>query len=214
MTTMGNLADLRESYGRGELRESTLPEDPIRLFGNWMADAIESKMTDPNAIALATADSNGQPSVRIVLLKGFGPDGFVFYTNYSSRKARELADNPKASFCLHWPILERQIRVVGSVEKVSSAESDKYFQSRPYESQLSAAASPQSAAVSMDELLAMRERVKSLSAESGVQRPENWGGYRIIPEEIEFWQGRPNRLHDRIRYRKMDGTWVIARLAP
>ena len=209
-------ADFRKEYMQRGLHESEVNADPFRQFQRWFDEARVATPIEPNAMALATVGDDGRPSLRMVLLKEMDERGFVFYTNYESRKGRELADTPWAALTFFWPEMERQIRIEGRVEPVSAEESDAYFHSRPVGSQLSASASHQSQVISGRE--ALEERVAELSAQyqgREILRPDNWGGFRVIPDAIEFWQGRPNRLHDRLRYRLLaDGRWQIERLAP
>ena len=209
-------ADLRKEYMQRGLDEGDLDADPFRQFAAWFDEARASSPIEPNAMALATVGADGRPSLRMVLLKGADERGFVFYTNYESRKGRELADTPWAALTFFWPEMERQIRIEGRVEPVSAEESDAYFHSRPIGSQLSASASHQSEVIAGREEL--EQRVAALSAQyhdQEIPRPENWGGFRVIPDAIEFWQGRANRLHDRLRYRLLaSGGWQIERLSP
>ncbi len=199
-----------------ELDERTIDRDPITLFRRWFDEANASGSRLPDAMTLATATKDGKPSARVVLLKGVDGDGFVFYTNYLSQKAKELDENPRAALVLYWTILDRQVRVEGAVERVSAAESDEYFATRPRESQLGALASPQSEVIVGRDVLENRFReLDELYRDREVDRPEHWGGYRLKPERIEFWQNRAGRLHDRILYeRQPDGSWSIKRLAP
>jgi pyridoxamine 5'-phosphate oxidase len=198
------------------LDERTVDPDPIRLFRRWFDEAIASGSRLPDAMSLATATRDGKPSARMVLLKQADEQGFVFYTNYNSRKARELDQNPFAALVSYWIQLDRQVRVEGRVERVSAAESDEYFHTRPRESQLGAIASPQSEVIENRHFLEQRFRdFEAMYRDRTVARPAHWGGYRLKPEMIEFWQNRPGRLHDRILYqRQADGTWAIKRLAP
>jgi pyridoxamine 5'-phosphate oxidase len=198
------------------LDERSVDSNPILLFQRWFDDAVASGSRLPDAMTLATASSDGKPSARMVLLKQVDDSGFVFYTNYNSQKARQLAENPRAALVLYWVQLDRQIRVEGTVERVSAAESDEYFRTRPRESQLGALASPQSEVVESRAVLVQRFRdLDELYRGREVERPAHWGGYRLTPERIEFWQNREGRLHDRIVYeRQADGSWIINRLAP
>jgi pyridoxamine 5'-phosphate oxidase len=211
-----SFADLRKEYMQRGLDEQDLDADPIRQFEAWFEAARAAIPFEPNAMALATVGDDGRPSLRMVLLKGVDARGFVFYTNYESRKGQELATTPWAALTFFWPEMERQVRVEGSVERVSAEESDAYFHSRPVGSQLSASTSHQSEIIGGREEL--EQRVAELSAQyqdQEIPRPDTWGGYRVVPDTIEFWQGRVNRLHDRLRYRLLaDGSWEIARLSP
>lgn len=209
-----SVADLRQKYEKFELLEASLATTPLEQFTLWFNDALQAAVPEPNAMTLATTTPQGRPSARIVLLKGFDERGFMFFTNYTSRKGRELAANPFASLLFFWPQLERQVRIEGSIEKVSAAESDDYFQSRPLGSRIGAWVSPQSQPITRAELEA---RQLALTESLGVQppRPEHWGGYRLKPDYIEFWQGRPSRLHDRLAFqRDNDENWARTRLAP
>jgi len=204
-----------EHIGKG-LRRSDLNPDPIKQFANWFTTAIETGIRDVNAMSLATASQDAKPSVRIVLLKSFDEDGFVFFTNYESEKGKQLEDNPYAALGFYWIELERQIRISGKVDKTSRKESQTYFHSRPVGSQLSAWASRQSAVLDGRRVLDARmEEMNERFADKRVPLPPHWGGYRLKPDNMEFWQGRSNRLHDRFRYtRQSDGSWLIERLAP
>jgi pyridoxamine 5'-phosphate oxidase len=208
--------DLRIDYGRDQFSEADAAADPITQFDRWFTDAQRAGVPETNAMTLATADGNGAPSARIVLLKSFDERGFSFFTNYQSRKGQQLSANPQAALCFYWQPLERQVRIEGAVEKVSTAESEAYFHSRPVSAQVGAWASAQSSVIESRQLLEVRE--KELAAQFGtgpVPLPDFWGGYRVVPHAVEFWQGRPSRLHDRLRYRRSaDGTWKIERLSP
>ena len=208
------LAHIRRDYLGAPLSETESDPDPFRQFAVWF-DQVREIEQDPTALALATATRDGRPSVRTVLLKGVDDRGFVFYTNYASRKAREIAENDRASMLFFWRCLERQVRIDGVVEKVSGADSDAYFATRPLESRWSVYASKQSAPIDSREALEERfDAAREVHGET-VLRPEWWGGYRVLPDEIEFWQGRTNRLHDRLQYSKQpDGSWRRQRLAP
>jgi pyridoxamine 5'-phosphate oxidase len=198
------------------LREEDAPPNPYALFAQWYLTAEAAELPEPSAMTLATATADGTPSARIVLMRGFDERGFVFYTNYQSRKAGELAQNPKAALVFGWPSLQRQIRIEGDVERVSAAESDAYFRSRPFGHQLGALVSPQSQVIPDRQFLEGRLQALQEEFNEGDQipRPEHWGGYRVAPHSIEFWQGRANRLHDRLRYRRDGVSWRIERLAP
>jgi len=204
-----------EHIGKG-LRRSDLDPDPIKQFANWFTTAIETGIRDVNAMSLATAGQDAKPSVRIVLLKSFDEDGFVFFTNYESEKGKQLEANPYAALGFYWIELDRQIRISGKVDKTSRKESQTYFRSRPVGSQLSAWASRQSAVLDGRRVLDARmEEMNERFADKRVPLPPHWGGYRLKPDNMEFWQGRSNRLHDRFRYtRHSDGSWLIERLAP
>jgi pyridoxamine 5'-phosphate oxidase len=211
-----DLAGLRREYETQGLRRADLHHDPIEQFATWFSTAVSSALPDVNAISLATATPDGKPSARVVLLKGFDQRGFVFFTNYHSSKGRELDANPHASFVIYWVQLERQIRVAGRVEKTSRGESEIYFRSRPRGSQLGAWVSHQSEVIDARRILEGRlAEMTERFAGREIELPPHWGGYRIVPETFEFWQGRANRLHDRFRYIRVgDGTWRIDRLAP
>lgn len=210
-----DIAGLRGNYTRGGLREEDLTEDPILLFRQWLKEAIKSEIAEPNAMSLATVSEDGSPNSRIVLLKGIGDRSIRFYTNYKSRKARDLETNPVAAVSFWWPELERQVRIKGTVIKVNRDESNDYFQSRPRESQLGAWASEQSSVVeNRDKLREAYESVSKRFRNTTIPTPEFWGGYQIDINEIEFWQGRPSRLHDRIQFRYEQEKWNYKRLQP
>ena len=207
-------SDLRRDYSDEPLDEARSDRDPFRQFSVWFEQAVLVE-ADPTAMALATATSDGRPSVRTVLLKGVDEKGLLFFTNYHSRKAREMDQTGRASLLFLWRAVERQVRVEGRVEKVTDAESDAYFDTRPLESRWSVYASRQSERVESRDALESRFDIARQTYGEGVTRPRWWGGYRVVPDEFEFWQGRPNRLHDRLQYsRQTDGSWVKARLAP
>jgi pyridoxamine 5'-phosphate oxidase len=211
-----SIADLRREYSQAPLLESDVDADPFRQFHAWLEEALTGGLAEPNAMILATVSADGQPSARTVLLRGLDDTGFVFYTNYDSRKGRELAENPRAALVFYWPELQRQVRIEGTVERISPEESDQYWQTRPRDSQLGAWASAQSAVLPNRGVLEERFREVEKQYEGrDVPRPPNWGGYRVRPTVLEFWQGRPGRLHDRLCYRRLPtGGWKIERLAP
>jgi pyridoxamine 5'-phosphate oxidase len=210
-----NLGDLRREYQRHALDESHVDADPIVQFTKWFDEAVAAQAHEPNAMCLATCTADAYPSARLVLLKGVDARGFVFYTDYRSRKGRELSENPHAALCFHWPELERQVRVTGAVQRVSREESAAYFASRPLPSRMGAWTSHQSSEIESREVLEEElESVEARFASGEVPLPEHWGGFRVVPDEIEFWQGRASRLHDRIRFRRQNGEWVRARLSP
>lgn len=208
--------NIHKTYALGELTESEADPNPLVQFERWLKDATQSEYIEPNAMTLATCDSWGFPSARVVLLRAFDEHGFVFYTNYESRKGRELSENPHASLVFWWNLLERQIRIEGRVEKVSEEESNAYFAGRPRGSQIGAWVSEQSQVIEGRETLEqLKAAYEQQFEDSEVPRPPHWGGFRVVPESIEFWQGRRNRLHDRLRYRKTEsGIWIIERLSP
>lgn len=208
------IADLRQEYMRESLDETDAADDPLVQFDAWFNEAIRAEMPMLNAMTLATVSATGQPAARIVLLKGVDARGFVFYTNYESRKGRELAVNPRAALLFYWIELEREVRVEGRVEQVTARESDEYFASRPLGSRHAAIASPQSAVVANRTVLEHRFAEADRMHGDTPARPPHWGGYRLLPDAIEFWQGRPNRLHDRLLYTRAAGGWTITRLAP
>lgn len=210
-----SLADLRKDYSMSGLLEKDLARDPFRQFEKWFQEAEAAKLVEPNAMTLATATKDGRPSARTVLLKGMDGRGFVFYTNYESRKGRELAENPRASLAFPWIALERQVIIEGTLTKLSREESAAYFHSRPRASQLGAWVSQQSSIITGRSVL--EDAMKALEkkhAGAEIPLPPAWGGYRLSPESVEFWQGRRSRLHDRLRYRREAGEWIVERLAP
>jgi len=210
-----NIADIRQDYRLHSLDENDIDTDPVEQFARWWTDAINSEIFEVNAMTLATSTKDGKPSARIVLLKGYDDRGFVFYTNYESHKGNELAENPYAALVFFWKEIERQVRIEGVVEKISAAESDAYFFSRPEGSRVGAWASPQSTVIENRELLETNARYYTAEFKNSIPRPPHWGGYRVMPLKIEFWQGRSNRLHDRIQYTKTtEGSWKAERLAP
>lgn len=213
--TKVDIAKLRREYSLKSLNESEVSADPIAQFEFWLNEAIESQLPEPNAMTLATSTFEGKPSARVVLLKQFNTEGFSFFTNYDSRKGKNLLQNPYAAINFYWPELERQVRIEGKVAKVSDSESDKYFRTRPEKSKIGAWASPQSS------VIPSRRYLENLMSDfdeefhkKSIVRPKNWGGYILKPTLFEFWQGRPNRLHDRIQYSFINEKWVIERLAP
>jgi pyridoxamine 5'-phosphate oxidase len=211
-----SIAHLRKEYRNASLSEQDVLKDPIQQFALWFDNALEAKVLEPNAMTLATASKKGIPSARIVLLKGFDPEGFIFYTNYESHKGKELKENPHAALVFFWHDLERQVRIEGKIKKVKAGESDLYFHSRPKESRLGAWASPQSQVIEDRQILEETfEELVSSYEHTEPPRPDFWGGYRLIPNKIEFWQGRPSRMHDRILFKKSaKGNWKVVRLAP
>ncbi len=211
---MNWLSDMRKTYELGGLEEDASASLPLKQFRDWFSEALAAKVLEPNAMTLATVGADGQPSTRIVLVKDVDERGLVWYTNYESRKAQELAVNPRAALQFHWVSLERVVRIEGYVERVSDAESDAYYASRPLDSRLGAWASPQSRVIANRAVLVAN--AAKVAAQHGLhpQRPPHWGGFRLIPQAWEFWAGRPSRLHDRLRYRLIEGRWVRERLAP
>jgi pyridoxamine 5'-phosphate oxidase len=210
-----SLQNLRQEYRSSELLQQDVDQNPMDQFKKWFTDALNAQLYEPNVMTLATADPYGKPSARIVLLKGFDEHGFNFYTNYDSKKGSELKQNPQAALVFFWAELERQVRIEGMVSKLDPEVSTEYFHSRPKGSQIGAMVSPQSQVISSRE--ALEQQVLALKAQYAdleVPRPDHWGGYLVEPQHIEFWQGRPSRLHDRISYDLVDGVWIINRLAP
>ena len=209
-----NLADLRKSYERDALDEAASLGDPLKQFEHWLQQALDAQLPEPNAMTLATVGAGGRPSTRIVLLKGLDARGVVWYTNYDSRKGRELAANPQAALQFHWVELERVVRIEGRVERVEPELSDAYYASRPLDSRIGAWASPQSQVIESRTLLVAQAAKFGLKFAMNPPRPPHWGGYRLQPDSWEFWQGRKSRLHDRLRYRLHDDRWLRERLAP
>jgi pyridoxamine 5'-phosphate oxidase len=209
-----NIADLRKSYERDALDEEASAADPLRQFEHWLQQALDAQLPEPNAMTLATVGVGGRPSTRVVLIKGYDARGIVWYTNYQSRKGRELAANPQAALQFHWVELERVVRIEGRVEQVEPKLSDAYFASRPLDSRIGAWASPQSQVIASRAVLVANAAKVGLQHAMSPPRPPHWGGYRLRPDTWEFWQGRKSRLHDRLRYRLEDGAWVRERLAP
>ncbi|KUZ13853.1 pyridoxamine 5'-phosphate oxidase [Burkholderia diffusa] len=214
---MTTLADLRINYSRASLDEADAAPDPFAQFDRWFKEALDAKLPEPNTMTLATVGDDGRPSARIVLIKGVDERGFVFFTNYESRKGRDLAANPHAALLFYWIELERQVRIEGRIEKTSADESDRYFASRPLGSRIGAWASEQSAVIDSRATLEAREKAVSERYGENPPRPPHWGGYRVVPDAIEFWQGRPSRLHDRLLYTRdaaAESGWTISRLSP
>ena len=208
------ISDLRKSYERAELDESVSAALPLTQFENWLQQAIDAQLPEPNAMTLATVSNEGRPSTRVVLIKGIDARGLVWYSNYNSRKGQDLAGQPVAALQFHWVELERVVRIEGQVERVSDAESDAYYASRPLDSRLGAWASPQSQVIGSRAVLVAQAARYAAQFVMSPPRPAHWGGYRLLPDRWEFWQGRKSRLHDRLRYRLADGQWVRERLAP
>jgi pyridoxamine 5'-phosphate oxidase len=210
------LENIREEYKTASLSENDSKADPVKQFDAWFKEAVDAKIPEPNAMTLATATHDGRPSARIVLLKGVYDNGFVFYTNYLSRKGKEITKNPLGALTFFWAGMERQVRIEGTIEKITREQSDKYFQSRPKGSQIGALASPQSQEIASREILEKKwAELETEYADKTIPKPSFWGGYILKPRLIEFWQGRPSRLHDRILYKKIDNTnWKKVRLAP
>lgn len=210
-----SIASIRTDYRRAALGEGDVDPDPIAQFTHWFDEAIRAEVLEPNAMCLATATPDAYPSARTVLLKGVDHRGFVFYTDYRSRKGRELADNPHASLCFFWPELERQVRINGGVQRVTRAESEAYFRTRPLPSRIGAWTSTQSSVIASRDVLEADLARNTVRFEGvDVPLPDHWGGFRVVPDEIEFWQGRPSRLHDRIQYVREAGAWTRRRLSP
>ena len=209
-----DLRHIREDYSKQQLSEQDCADSPVAQFEKWLDEAVRAQVNEPTAVNVATVGEDGRPQSRMVLLKEVNPQGFVFFTNYHSRKGRALAARPFAALTFFWPELERQVRIEGRVEKLSEAASDEYFASRPYASRIGAWASEQSSVIADKNVLVRRAAAVGLKHPLNVPRPPHWGGFLVIPDRIEFWQGRPSRLHDRIRYRLSDGLWLKERLAP
>ena len=211
---MTNIADLRKDYKLASLNEADVASSPLAQFDKWFKEALSAELPEPTAMTLATCDAQSRPSARMVLIKDFDERGFVFFTNYESHKGQDLTANNRAALLFFWPELERQIRIQGRVEKVSAADSEEYYRSRPLASRISAWASPQSQV--LPSRTALEARVAAFEAEHGENppRPAHWGGYRVVPQVMEFWHGRRDRLHDRIQYRLNNAVWKIERLAP
>jgi pyridoxamine 5'-phosphate oxidase len=212
---MLDLQEMRTEYRKASLDDSTVPTDPFVLFEKWFAQAVETEIKDPNTMILATSSKENIPNIRAVLLKIFDEKGFVFFTNYNSVKANEIEQNPHVALEFLWLDLERQVRVIGTCEKITTAESMSYFMKRSRGSQIGAWVSEQSSVISSRKILQMQiEKMKEKFSKGAIPLPDFWGGYRVVPSQIEFWQGRESRLHDRVRYTKSDNSWIIERLAP
>ena len=216
MALTHNLAEIRKNYSRQALTEESVANEPMIQFNQWLEEALEAKVEEPTAMVLSTVSGAGKPSARVVLLKDVSPKGFSFFTNYDSRKGQELQENPFASATFFWPSLERQVRIEGKVVKLAPEISDAYFHSRPKGSQIGAWASPQSKEIDSRQVIeeADKKLTEQYAAADTIPRPPHWGGYQLQPDRIEFWQGRPNRLHDRIVYEQQESVWKIKRLAP
>lgn len=210
-----SVADLRREYALARLDERDAAPDPFTMFAGWFEQAVAAEVLEPNAMVLATATPEGAPSARVVLLKGVDGRGFVFFTDHRSRKAAEAEANPRAALVFYWPEVERQVRIAGTVSRVSREETEAYFRTRPLGSRMGAWASVQSSVISgRDALEARLREIERRYAEADVPAPPHWGGYRLDPDEVEFWQGRTSRLHDRLRYRRAGGAWLLERLSP
>ncbi|MBS1949637.1 MAG: Pyridoxamine 5'-phosphate oxidase [Cytophagales bacterium] len=211
-----SIADIRKDYSKFSLDSSSIDQDPITQFTKWFDEAVRSEVTEPNAFTLSTVSEDGLPSARIVLLKGVENKKFIFYTNYQSRKGKELEKNPACALTFFWPELERQVRIEGTATREGDELSEKYFQSRPRESQIGAWASPQSTLIANRKILEERvnQMQKKFEGQEKLPKPKQWGGFEVDPFRIEFWQGRPSRLHDRLLFTKIDGLWQVHRLAP
>lgn len=211
-----NLSKIRNNYLLHQLTEEEVGNDPIIFFEKWMLQALESKVLEPTAMALSTVDADLKPSARIILLKGVEDSNFIFYTNYNSRKGKQIASNPSAALLFFWKELERQVRIEGYIKRISTKASDDYFKSRPFESRIGSIVSNQSEVINNREYLEtlFKEKIEKYNSTDDIKRPDNWGGYALYPQLIEFWQGRASRLHDRIQFRLKDSVWVKERLAP
>lgn len=209
-----DLSKLRKQYSKSSLSVSSVSKDPFKQFDKWMLEMLRSGFYEPNAMTLATASKQGKPSVRVVLLKGIDNNGFLFFTNYKSKKGKEIEENPYGSLLFYWDKLERQVRIDGKIEKVTKEESESYFKTRPYKSRLGAWASKQSTVIESRSVIVKEFLKFMVKFRNHVPLPDYWGGYRLVPESFEFWQGRPNRLHDRINYTKTKKQWKIERLSP